>query len=78
MGLGDLLRAAGAADPEGLASRAADALASARARAEADRHEIRSLMGALGDPPLSTIPALDDDPVEVEGLARVMREMGPE
>ena len=35
-------------------------------------------MGALGDPPLSTIPALDDDPVEVEGLARVMREMGPE
>jgi hypothetical protein len=34
-------------------------------------------MGALGDPPLATIPALEDDPVEVAGLARVMREMGP-
>jgi anion-transporting ArsA/GET3 family ATPase len=76
--LSDLLRAAGAADPEGLASRATDALAAARARAAADRHEIRSLMGALADPPLATIPALDDDPVEVEGLARVMRELGPE
>jgi anion-transporting ArsA/GET3 family ATPase len=77
-GLADLLRAAGAADPEGLASRAADALAHARARAAADRHEIRSLVGVLGDPPLATVPALEDDPVEVAGLARVMREMGPE
>ena len=74
-GLADLLRAAGAPDPDGLAARAARALADARARAAADRHEIRAIAGALDDPPITTVPALDDDPVEVAGLARVTREL---
>ena len=30
---------------------------------------------ALGDPPMVLVPALDDDPVEVAGLARVTREL---
>ncbi|MBU6364431.1 MAG: ArsA family ATPase, partial [Acidobacteria bacterium] len=74
-GLAHLLREAGAPDPEGLATRASDALTAARARSAADRHEIRSIAGALGDPPITTVPALDDDPVEVAGLARVTREL---
>lgn len=77
-GLALLLRDAGAPDPDGLAARAADALDEARARAAADRHEVQTLMGALDEPPLATIPALDDDPVEVSGIARVMRELSPE
>ncbi len=69
------LTQAGAGDPAGLAARATTALDEARARALADRHEIASLIGPLGGPPLVTIPALDDDPVEVAGLARVTREL---
>lgn len=72
-GLAALLADAGAPDPEGLASRAAAALVAARARAAADRHEIRALAGALDEPPMVTVPDLDDDPVEVAGLARVTR-----
>jgi hypothetical protein len=34
-----------------------------------------SLAGALDAPPIATVPALDDDPVEVAGLARVTREL---
>lgn len=75
-GLTGLLATAGAADPQGLADRATTALTAARARAAADRHEIAALASALGDPPLATVPALDDDPVEVAGLARVTRELG--
>ncbi len=74
-GLAALLREAGAADPEGLADRAAEALAAARARAAADRHAVRAVASALGNPPMAIVPALDDDPVEVAGLARVMREL---
>lgn len=74
-GLADLLAAAGAADPAGLAHRATDALSAARARAAADRHEMASLAQALDDPPTAVVPALDDDPVEVAGLARVTREL---
>jgi len=73
--LAALLADAGAPDPEGLAARAADALAAARARSAADRHEIRAIAGALDAPPITTVPALDDDPVEVAGLARVTREL---
>lgn len=73
--LAALLADAGAPDPEGLAARAADALAAARARSAADRHEIRAIAGALDDPPITTVPALDDDPVEVAGLARVTHEL---
>ncbi len=74
-GLADLLAAAGAADPVGLAGRAADALAMARARAAADRHEVQAIAGALDGPPMVLVPALEDDPVEVAGLARVTREL---
>ena len=74
-GLAALLISAGAPDPEGLAARAAEALSSARARAAADRHEMASLAGALDAPPMATVPALEDDPVEVAGLARVTREL---
>ena len=73
--LAALLADAGAPDPEGLAARAAEALAAARARSAADRHEIRAIAGALDAPPITTVPALDDDPVEVAGLARVTREL---
>lgn len=73
--LARLLEQAGAGDPAGLAARATTALDEARARALADHHEIASLVGALGDPPMVTVPALDDDPVEVAGLSRVMREL---
>lgn len=72
-GLAALLQAAGAPDPDGLAGRAADALATARARASADRHEMRTLADALGGPPTAIVPDFDDDPVEVAGLARVTR-----
>ncbi len=64
---------AGAADPDGLAARAADALVAARARASADRHEMATIALALDDPPTAVVPALEDDPVEVAGLARVTR-----
>ena len=74
-GLAALLMSAGAPDPEGLAARAAEALSAARARAAADRHEMASLSGALSAPPIATVPALEDDPVEVAGLARVTREL---
>jgi len=75
VGMAALLREAGAADPDGLAARAAGALEAARARSAADRHEIRSIAGALDAPPITTVPALQDDPVEVAGLARVTREL---
>jgi anion-transporting ArsA/GET3 family ATPase len=74
-GLATLLRDAGAPDPEGLAARATDALMTARARAAADRHEMQVVASALDDPPTVMVPALDDDPVEVAGLARVTREL---
>lgn len=75
-GLATLLAAAGAADPAGLASRAAGALARARARAAADLGEVRAISGVLDAPPMVIVPALEDDPVEVAGLARVTREIG--
>lgn len=75
-GLAQLLAAAGAPDPEGLAARAADALEVARARARADRHEVEALTAALGDPDLVTVPALDTDPVEVAGIANITRALG--
>lgn len=75
-GLAQLLAAAGAPDPEGLAARAADALEVARARARADRHEVEALTAALGDPDLITVPALDTDPVEVAGIANITRALG--
>lgn len=74
--LADLLAAAGAADPAGLASRAAAVLEVARARARADRHEVQALTAALGDPALVTVPALDADPVEVAGIANITRALG--
>lgn len=75
-GLAALLADAGAADPEGLAARAAEALEVARARARADRHEVDALTTSLGHPDLVTVPALDTDPVEVAGIANITRALG--
>ena len=75
-GLEALLREAGAANAAGLAARAADALEVARTRARADRHEVDMLVRALGAPELITVPALDADPVEVAGIARITRALG--
>jgi len=76
LALEHLLRDAGAADPAGLARRAAEALDAARARAHADRHECDALVAALDDPEVVTVPALDADPVEVSGIARITRALG--
>jgi anion-transporting ArsA/GET3 family ATPase len=75
-GLAALLRDAGAADPEGLAMRATNALDVARARASADRHEVDALVASLGAPQLITVPALETDPVEVAGIANITRALG--
>jgi anion-transporting ArsA/GET3 family ATPase len=74
--LAALLRDAGAADAEGLAMRATDALAVARARASADRHEVDALVASLGAPQLITVPALESDPVEGAGIANITRALG--
>ncbi len=75
-GLEELLRSAGASDPAGLARRATTVLDAARARARADRHEIDALTIALHHPHVVTVPALDSDPVEVTGIARITRALG--
>ncbi len=75
-GLTAMLQQAGAADPAGLAARATEALEAARARARADRHEVDALAGALGDPDIITVPALEADPVEVAGIAGITRALG--
>ena len=75
-GLEELLRGAGAPDPAGLARRATAALEAARARARADRHEIDAVTIALHQPHVVTVPALESDPVEVAGIARITRALG--
>lgn len=74
--LAALLRDAGAVDAEGLAMRATTALAVARARASADRHEVDALVASLGAPQLITVPSLETDPVEVAGIAKITRALG--
>ena len=75
-GLEELLRSAGASDPAGLARRATTVLDAARARAQADRHEVDALTIALHHPHVVTVPALESDPVEVTGIARITRALG--
>jgi len=75
-GLEELLRSAGASDPAGLARRATTVLEAARARAQADRHEIDTLTIALHHPHVVTVPALESDPVEVAGIAHITRALG--
>jgi len=75
--LEEALAAAGAADAAGLAARASAALEEARLQALRDVDALEGLRHALGDPPITTVRALVRDPVELEGLARVTRELLP-
>ncbi|HJZ62261.1 MAG TPA: ArsA-related P-loop ATPase [Miltoncostaeaceae bacterium] len=73
--LGRRLQAAGAADPEDLARRAARTLEEERMLAVRDLDVVEGLRAALGRPPVAEVPLLEHDPVEVAGLARVTAEL---
>ncbi|HWH13916.1 MAG TPA: hypothetical protein VNT51_04165, partial [Miltoncostaeaceae bacterium] len=73
--LAALLAGAGAADPAGLAARAAAQLAQDRTRAAADRRARDVLAEGAGADVLVEVPELTEEPVEVEGLARVAAEL---
>jgi anion-transporting ArsA/GET3 family ATPase len=69
--LADALGAAGATDPAGLASRVLTQVRDERLRASRDAAATAELGGLLSGRPLARIPDLAEEPVEIEGLARV-------
>jgi anion-transporting ArsA/GET3 family ATPase len=69
------LTAAGAGDGAHLAGAALESLQDARTVGRRDHDDVAEIRRTLDDPPLATVPALPDDPVELAGLARVTREL---
>ena len=75
--LGEALCAAGADDGPALAARVQDTLDEARALGVHDLDALEGLRGALVGASTSTVPAFTHDPVDLDGLARVARELMP-
>jgi anion-transporting ArsA/GET3 family ATPase len=71
------LGAAGAADADDLAARVLAQLGEERVRASRDARALERLGGLLAGRPLARIPELDEEPVELEGLARVAAALSP-
>lgn len=69
--LREALRASGAREPDDLAGRAVRTLEELRAVAARDGRARDDLTQALGAPPIGQVPALEDEPVDLHGLARV-------
>ena len=73
--LAALLATAGADEPGDLAERAELTLAEVRARGLRHLDVLEGLRGSLGGPPVTVVPALPRDPVDLGGLANVTREL---
>lgn len=67
----DALRETGVADPEDLARRLADCVAEARTRALHDIEAGEALGAHIGAIPLVRVPALEDEPSDLPGLATI-------
>ncbi len=65
------LAAAGAPEPASLAERAAATLEERQVLGLRDLDAREALAGALNGAPITVIPALEREPVELEGLAEV-------
>lgn len=66
----------GAADPVGLAERAAATLAEAQVLGLRDLDATEGLRGAIGESTIITVPAFAREPVELEGIAEVAAALG--
>jgi anion-transporting ArsA/GET3 family ATPase len=71
------LAAAGAPEPASLAERAAATLEERQVLGLRDLDAREALTGALDGAPVTVIPALEREPVELEGLAEVAAALGP-
>jgi anion-transporting ArsA/GET3 family ATPase len=69
--LASLLAAAGAPDADGLARRVAVTAEEVQRRAMSDRRALEELRAELGGPPVTRVPELTPEPVELAGLTRV-------
>jgi anion-transporting ArsA/GET3 family ATPase len=70
-----LLAQSGAADPAGLARRAAEALDERRIHALRDLDAFEGIRRALGNPPITRVKDQPQPPVELAGLAKVTTEL---
>lgn len=70
------LAAAGAAEPESLAARAAATLEEQQLLGLRDLDAREALAGALGGAPVSEVPAFEREPVELAGLREVAAALG--
>lgn len=71
------LAEAGAADADDLARRTLDQLADDREAADADRIVRETLVTTIGARVVTEVPELEDEPVEIDGLARVAAALVP-